>query len=320
MDLDSFYICQRNLKIEMELLEKLCSVSGTSGDEGRIRDFVLEYCIRDQKTWKNQPIIWSGDGFQDNLVLIFGNPKIAMYAHLDTVGFTVRYDNYVVPVGGPDGETGDLLVFERNGKSEQTRLIFEEEGEQGLIDFLQPVEPGTTLTYSPFFEKEEGFIKSPYLDNRLGVWALLQLAPWAENIALVFTTYEEHGGGGAGYLARLLFERYSVHRAIIADVTWSTIGVFPGKGPAISLRDSRIPRKKFVQEVIDCAKKSGILYQLEVEFQGGSDGREIQHTPYPIDWCFVGPPSEHPHSALESVHQNDIEGFVELLAVLAKEL
>jgi putative aminopeptidase FrvX len=304
----------------MELLEKLCAIPGTSGDEGRVRDFLLEYCIDEMDSWKNKPEIWHGAGFQDNLVLVFGKPKVAFYAHLDTVGFTIRYDNYVVPIGGVDGATGDLLVFEQDGKTQETHLIFEEDSELTMVDAVQKLEPGTTLTYAPKFIQENDFVKSPYLDDRLGVWALLQLAPWAENIALVFTTYEEHGGGGAGYIARILFEKYRLSRSIIADVTWSTVGVFPGKGPVISLRDSRIPRKQYVDEIRRIAKESGIPYQLEVEFQGGSDGREIQHLPYPIDWCFIGPPSENPHAALESVHSADIGSFVEFLATLAREL
>ncbi len=304
----------------MELLKELCAIPGTSGDEGMIKDFVLAHCTKESHNWKNQPEIWSGSGFQDNLVIIFGKPKVAFYAHLDTVGFTARYDNYVVPVGGIDGILGDELVYSRNGKTEKTRLIYEDEGEQGMVDAKDPIEPGTTLTYAPQFKKEKQFIKSPYLDDRLGVWALLELAPWAEDIALVFTTYEEHGGGAAGYLARLLFEKYGVQKAIIADVTWSTAGVIPGKGPVISLRDSRIPRKRFVDEIRSIAAKSNIPFQLEVEFQGGSDGKEIQNLPYPIDWCFIGPPSENPHSALEWVHEDDIEGFIEFLAVLGKEL
>jgi putative aminopeptidase FrvX len=62
-----------------------------------------------------------------------------------------------------------------------------------------------------------------------------------------------------------------------------------------------------------------IPFQLEVESQGGSDGREIQHLPYPIDWVFIGPPSENPHSALETVHIHDVEAFVDLLSLLAGE-
>jgi len=304
----------------MELLEKLCAIPGTSGDERAIRDFILAHCKKEMAGWKNKPGIWEGDGFQDNLALIFGNPKVALYAHLDTVGYTIRYDNYVVSIGGIDGANGDDLVFSKDNSQWHTKLVVDEDNEISLVDFTQKIEPGTTLTYAPDFSISDDFVKSPYLDDRLGVWALLQLAPKAENVALVFTTFEEHGGGGAGLLARLLFERYKVSKAIVADVTWSTPGVIPGKGPVISLRDSRIPRKVFVDRLREIAVKSKIPFQLEVEFQGGSDGREIQNIPYPIDWCFIGPPSENPHSSLESVHVKDVASFVELLNEFSEKI
>ena len=302
----------------MELLKKLCNIPGTSGAEKAVTDFLLQFINKEKKDWKQEPEIWVGEGFQDNLVLIFGKPKVAFYAHLDTVGYTVRYDNYVIPIGGTDGRTGDSLVFEKEGKTLETRLVCEEENDLYLVDAHLPITPGTTLTYKPNFILENEYIKSPYLDDRLGVWALLQMAAEAENLALVFTTYEEHGGGAAGYIARLLFEKHKVSKSIITDVTWVTNGVHFGKGPAISLRDSRIPRKAFVDEIRQLAKKAGIPFQLEVESHGGSDGKEIQNLPYPIDWVFVGPPTENPHTALETVHKTDVDLFVKLLLVLAR--
>lgn len=303
-----------------ELLQTLCGIPGTSGDESLVRDFLLDFTETNKENWKHKPEIWHGKGYRDNLALIFGKPRLALYAHMDTVGFTVRYDNHVVPVGGPAARTGDVLVFESEGRIQETRLIAEEDEGLNLLDFPRPLEPGTLLTYEPRFFIENQFVHSPYLDNRLGIWALLQLAAQAEDVALVFTTYEEHGGGAAGYLARLLYERYGVDQCLIADVTWSTEGVFPGSGPVVSLRDSRIPRRHFVNRIRQIASDAGIPFQLEVEMYGGSDGKEIQQIPYPVDWCFIGPPSRNPHSSLESVHVHDLEAFPELLAALCRGL
>ena len=140
----------------MELLKTLCSIPGTSGDEGAIRDFVFDYVVSNQRNWNHLPEIWKGDGFQDNLVLVFGKPKIAFYAHMDTVGYTIRYDNYVIPIGGIDGNTGDALVFEKEGKLLETKLINEEESELSLIDAHLPVIPGTPLSYKANFIRMTG--------------------------------------------------------------------------------------------------------------------------------------------------------------------
>jgi putative aminopeptidase FrvX len=305
---------------EFELLKQLCAIPGTSGDEGRVRDFLLEYCRRESGNWKNQPEILFGESFQENLLLVFGKPKTAFFAHMDTVGYTIRYDNYLVSIGGVEGKAGDQLVFEEGGKLHQTTLIAPSRKTPPLVDFPRPLEPGTTLTYRPDFKIDKEFIHSPYLDNRLGVWALLQMAASAENIALVFSSWEEHGGGAAGYLARFLWEKYGTRQAIISDVTWSTEGVFPGSGPVVSLRDSRIPRRAYTQKIREILIQRRLPFQLEVEAHGGSDGTEIQQIPYPIDWCFIGPPSKHPHCSRESVNLNDARIFVSVLQALAEGL
>ena len=301
---------------EFDLLRQLCAIPGTSGDESAVRDFILHYVDHHKEVWKNQPEVFSGDGFQDNLILVFGQPRTALYAHMDTVGYTVRYDNYLVSIGSPEGSAGDQLVFTENGIVHSTGLIPASKKNPALIDFPRPLEPGTTLSYKPAFEISGAFIHSPYLDNRLGIWALLQLLPQAENSAFVFTSWEEHGGGSAAYLAKFLLEKYATRQALIADVTWSTEGVFPGKGPVVSLRDSRIPRRAYVQRIRQVLVENKLPFQLEVEAYGGSDGTELQQSPLPLDWCFIGPPSENPHTSKESVHISDARNFVQVLSAL----
>jgi len=107
---------------------------------------------------------------------------------------------------------------------------------------------------------------------------------------------------------------------LISDITWITEGVHPGKGVVISMRDSGIPRQKFVREIIELAKKSNIPFQLEVENAGGSDGTEIQKQPYPIDWCFIGAAEENVHSPDEKVNKVDVESMVKMYKYLIETL
>jgi putative aminopeptidase FrvX len=86
------------------------------------------------------------------------------------------------------------------------------------------------------------------------------------------------------------------------------------------MRDRKIPRQSFVRRIIDVAHKRSISYQLEVEGVGSSDGREIQVSPYPFDWCFVGAPEQNAHSPNEKVHKHDIKSMIELYEVLMKDL
>ena len=72
----------------MELLKKLVEIRGASGDESGIKEFIADYVRTNSKNWSSVPEIVEGDDFQDCLILIFGKPRTAIYAHTDTIGFT----------------------------------------------------------------------------------------------------------------------------------------------------------------------------------------------------------------------------------------
>ena len=68
------------------------------------------------------------------------------------------------------------------------------------------------------------------------------------------------------------------------------------------------------------SRDSGIPFQLEVESAGGSDGTMLQQTDLPFDWCFIGAPEQHVHTANEKVHKADIKAMLDLYKLLMKSL
>ena len=307
----------------MKLLKQLCEIHAPSGEEFAITQFLLNYIEKNKKDWQVKPILHYGDGFQDNLIMVFGeNPKTAIFAHLDSIGFTVKYNNEIVKIGGPVTTEGIILVGEDLKGKIEGKLINKgkKENQKMFIDFQREIDRGTSLTFKVNFREDKNFIQSCYMDNRLGVWNALEVAKTLKNGIIVFSSWEEHGGGSAGYLGKFIYETYNVSQALISDITWVTDGVKHGKGCAISLRDSGIPRKSFVNKIIAIAKKSTIPFQLEVENAGGSDGNELQKSNYPWDWCFVGAPEEHVHSPDEKVHKKDITSMVNLYKELLEKL
>ena len=170
------------------------------------------------------------------------------------------------------------------------------------------------------FLNNNDYIQSCYLDNRLGVWNALKVAETLKNGLIVFSCWEEHGGGSVGFLSNYIYSNFNITQALISDITWVTKGVKAGNGVAISLRDSGIPRRSFVNRIIKLAKESNIDFQLEVESSGGSDGNEIQKSPYPIDWCFIGAPEQNVHSPKEKVHKKDIQSMVDFYNYLMRIL
>jgi len=305
------------------LLEELISIRGASGDEGKIRDFILDYIDQNKETWKAEPTILSGKGFQDAIILVFGEPKTAIFAHIDTIGFTAAYDKSLIKIGGPRAIDGMKLVgSDSQGEIETELMIIEDDEGQRNLKYVcdREIDRGTNLTFKPNFRLNNQHVQSPYLDNRLGVLNAINAAKHIENGVIVFSTYEEHGGGSVGFLGKYIYEKYGVHQALISDITWVTEGVRHGGGVAISMRDSGVPRKSYLNEIIGLANKNKIHFQLEVESAGGSDGTMLQKTDQPFDWCFIGAPEDNVHTPDEKVFISDIEDMMELYIVLMKEM
>lgn len=308
----------------MQLLHTLCAFPAPSGQEGRLSGFVRDYVRQHGPGWHQPPLVVHDENrFQDCLLLVFGQPRTAVFCHLDSIGFMVRYGHGLVPIGGPEAKTGYRLVGEDGqGKIACTLAVTEKENEDDELryEYERDIERGTSLTFACDFRETDTTVQSCYLDNRLGLWVALQLAETLEHGILAFSCGEEHGGGTVPYLARFIYETYGVRQALICDITWASEGVRPGQGCAISLRDSAIPRRAFVERVRRLAAASGVAHQLEVEQYGGSDGRELQRADVPWDWCFVGASEENVHTPDELVHKADIESMLALYQILLREL
>lgn len=312
---------------DSNLLQQLCSVHAPSGSEYQMKKFLLDYIDKEKRNWKREPKIIHGEDFQDCIILIFGQPKTAIFAHMDSVGYSVAYNNQLLKIGGPKAKEGAKLV----GKDSQGEVhgklhyqIEEEDQDKKVIKTVliadRTVDRGTTLTYQPNFIETEEYIQNCYLDDRLGILNALKVAETLENGAIVFSAWEEVGGGSVGYLGKYLFENYKIRQALISDITWVTEGVQHGKGVAISIRDSGIPRRTFIDRIITLAKEAKVDFQLEVESAGGSDGNALQKAPYPFDWCFIGAPEDNVHMPEEKVHKHDFQSMVELYSYLMKNL
>ena len=303
----------------MKFLQQLCALHAPSGEEVVMKEFLLDHIRKSSKKWKVKPQIIQGPELQDCFILKFGKPRTAIFVHMDTIGFTVRYFNQLLTIGSPDVQVGTPLVGKDSLGPIECTLDMDEE-QHALYVFGRQIDRGTTLTFKVDFRETVNHIESAYLDDRLGLWVALKVAETLRNGLIVFTCWEEHGGGSVTFLADYIYKKWKVKQALIADVTWDTDGVSIGKGVAVSMRDRNIPRKAYIERIIAIAKKHNIKFQLEVEGSGSSDGGELQRSSAPFDWCFIGPASERPHTPNERVHKDDIEQMKLLYQVLMKEL
>lgn len=297
------------MSVNIETLFELLRLDSPSGDEGVIADWIDAWVRRNCPQARLARL-------GDSLIALRGeHPSTAIYAHIDTTGFTLGYDRRLISIGSPAPEDG-TPVRQKNGPL--TGVVRERE-DVWELDGVDGV-PGTRWVYAAEPKLEGDELRSPYLDNRAGVWAALTALRRCPSIAVAFTTGEEHSGQGAFVCARYLYENYAVDQALISDITWDTAHVHRGKGVAISLRDRMTPRQRFLDRVLDLAERTGIPFQREIESSGGSDGAYLQRSGFPIDWVFVGAPEKDPHSDHEVVDVRDLQSMSDMLAALVEGL
>lgn len=293
------------------LLARLLAFDTPSGDEDILADWLSD---------------WAGDTVAGSerkrlgasLVVIRGKPRTAIFAHTDTTGYTLAYGGALVRIGGPYPKPEDLFWMVGDRSMVSGVRAGDEPGEMYLT--RDDAAPGSRWVYAAQPVIEDGEVHSPYLDNRGGVWAALQTLQRCEDVAIAFTSGEEHNSVGALVCAKYLFERYGIENALISDLTWDTDHIHCGEGVAISLRDQNVPRQRYLNRVLEIAQSSGIAFQREIESSGGSDAMGIQRSGVPMDWLFVGAPEREPHTSRESVRISDLESMVDMLTVLVERL
>jgi len=304
----------------MELLKNLVAVHSPTGEEFFMKKFIIDYVFQNQHNWKKKPQLIYGDDWMDCLLMIFGQPQTAIFVHMDTVGFHVRYDKELINIGTPVVESNIRLVGNDHLGDIDCLLDAKHPDYHIAYSFHRDIDRGTSLTFKPLFKEKDEFVEATYLDNRVGIWVALKLAEIAVNAAIVFTCGEEQKGGSIGFAATYLYQKYNLRQALIADVSSVNRGIKHGAGAIISRRDAVIPRKKFFDKIVQIAHKNHAVFQIEVEYSGSTDGAELQLAPIPVDWCFVGAPIENIHSPIERIHKIDIFAMFYLYSVLLKNL
>lgn len=296
----------------MVLLKELLAIDSPSGDEGLMADWLEAHA---HANWPEAVV----ERFGDSVIVMRGErPSLALFAHIDTTGFTLGYEKRLISIGGPALAENDTIRL-ANGHHSESRVKRLKDG--GWKVSGNPLAaPGTCWVYAskPSFKRKS--VRAPYLDNRAGVWAALQALERCPRIAVAFTAGEEHSGQGAFVCARRLWEHYGVSQALIADITWDTKHVKCGRGVAISLRDRSVPRQRFLDRVLLLAAASEIPFQREIESSGGSDGASIERSGCPIEWVFVGAPEKKPHASTERIRLSDLHAMADMLVYLADKL
>lgn len=281
-----------------------------------------------------------------------GKKKLMITAHIDEVGFMVKYIDengmlYVVPIGGIDlmllpgtrlavhhGENSFLGVVGRKPihlLNEKERVSFSIEdtwldlGFKSREHALQSVSVGDPVTFSTeCVQMSDDFITTRSADNKIGSMIMLELmlelhgCATDYDIYYVSTVQEEIGLRGAMPAA----VQIQPDIAIVVDATHATDypnvnqklcgDVRLGSGPSLCV--SPDTDRSLIEQLKEAADKSGIPYQMEGHPNAsGTEARAIQLQCKGIQTAIVSYPVRYMHSPSEVVSISDIKNCVALL-------
>ncbi len=295
------------------LLRLLRGPTSVSGDEGRMSHIVKVMAhLPECRSGAHQYLVKQ---MPDGTVLVIkGKPKFAILAHMDTVGFTAGYKRKLIDIGGPERKKGDELS---DGKPARFLATIGKKTKKYKSD--SDIPPGTILSFCNPPRIEDGFIKSAYLDNRIGMFIAFETLMHAPDVAVAFTVREETDQSGGLNAVRYLAEHINIRDYFVADITFATKNVKVGRGPVITGRDSTLPKQKLLNLAKGVAEIEDIQYQLELEEIGMSDAHGVLQSGTASGFCFIGVPIKGYHSWQEKASLQDIENCVELYMALSEK-
>jgi putative aminopeptidase FrvX len=296
---------------QFDLLWRLAELDSPTPDEGGFCDYLV-------RTLTDVIPNLSLTRIGDSLIAWRGKPRTALFAHIDTTGFTLGYDRVLIPLGSPAAIPGDRL--REVGRCGEGNVVEKSNSRLPKLGGPDIGQPGSRWVYDRELSLDDGTISGPYLDNRAGVWASIQALSVCSDVAVAFTVGEEHSGRGANVCGQFVVGELGITQSLISDITWASKHVQCGKGPAVSLRDQYAPRQRYLDKVLELAEASGLGFQREIESKGGSDGSYIQESGIPLDWVFVGAPEENAHSSNEKLAASDLSQMAELLIFIVQNL
>lgn len=337
--------------INFELLKKLCTCNGISGDENSIRRIII-----------NEIKPYADEITTDNLgnLIVFKKGrnravnKLMLSAHMDEVGLMITditSDGYLKfdEVGGIDKRIliGKQVTVGNNNingvigikpihltKGDEASAIpnmsdmYIDIGATSLDNALDYVSIGDSINFISDFEYNEYTIKSKALDDRFGCYVLISLikSELEYDMHFVFAVQEEVGLRGAKVAA------YSVDPefAIVAETT--TAADVPevepskqvcnlSKGAVISVMDRRtIYDKQLVKYAFVLAEKTGAKAQYKRAVAGGNDAGVIHQSRVGVRTLAVSLPCRYLHAPSCVVNIDDCNSMLTIISQLANDV
>jgi putative aminopeptidase FrvX len=331
------------------LLKELVQTPSPSGFERPVQDLV--------RAWAKPIADEVRTDRHGNVIAVLNpkaTPRIMLAGHCDQLGLMVQHIDdsgflYAQPIGGWDMQillgqnlvvwtksgpvTGvlsrkapHLLTTEERNKVPQFQDVWIDIGAKDRKDAEELVRPGDAVTVDlTCREMRNGLFTSPGLDDKVGVWTvmetlrLLQGRPLQAAVYCVSTVQEEIGLRGATTSA------YGIHPhvGIAVDVTHATdtpgnekkqLGeVKVGAGPVVFRGANINPHVE--QRLQEAAQGRNIAVQLRGAAKAtGTDANAMQLAREGVATGLIGIPNRYMHSPVEMVSLEDMDRAAQLLA------
>jgi endoglucanase len=289
-----------------------------------------------------------------------GRHRIMLAGHCDQIGLMVQHiDNEgflaIQPIGGWDMQillgqhltvwtrTGPvpgvvsrkaihLLTPEERNKVPQFHEVWVDIGAKNRADALEVVRPGDAVTFAlQVHELRNGLITSPGLDDKVGLWVVMEALRLLNGEALeasvtsVSTVAEEIGLRGATTATYALEPDIGLcvdvcHATDTPGADKKQVGeIVLGNGPVL-VRGPNVNPRVF-DELETAALANTIPYQLAASPRAtGTDANAMQISRAGVAVGLIGIPNRYMHSPVEVCHLEDLSNAAKLLAAFSRAI
>lgn len=335
----------------VELLKKLCLLNGASGNESRVRDFILSeisgYCEYHVDPLGN--IIAEKKGKSD------ASKKVMVSAHMDEVGMvvtSVKSDGTltVAPVGGIDprvaigrpvfvgdndiyGVIGAKAVHNLSADEKKTAPKFEalyvDIGAEDKTAAEKLAALGDFVHFSSEFTSfGDGFLKAKAIDDRFGCAVMIDLikSELPYDCTFTFVVQEEVGLRGSRAAAYTVDPDFAI---VLEATTASDIPLASGEkrccelggGAVVSYMDrSTIYDRELYSLSHEIASENGIKWQTKTMVAGGNDGGAIHISRGGVRTIAISAPCRYLHSPSCAVKLSDLEDCERLAGLMLEKM
>lgn len=336
----------------LETLKTLCYLSGPSGYEDEVRDYILERVmpyVTDIQTDSMGNLIVSKKG------RVTPARKVMLCAHMDEVGIIItgidddgylRFDF----LGGVDRRVviGKRVYIGKNRipgvigikayhlvDKEEEKSVPKREDMYVDIGAASKSEAEETVCLGDYgvfddsvYEFGDGFLKAKAIDDRVGCAAMIKLLEGELpcDCTFAFTVQEEVGTRGAKIAANRVCPEVAI---VLESTTAADLPEVPegkticklGSGIVVPFMDrGTLYSRRLYKAVTELADKNGIKWQTKHMIAGGTDASVLQRSGLGADTIAISAPVRNIHSPASIAKITDFEVMPSLTMLLLEAI